>query len=171
MRSNLSIHRLQFVILIGIILAGTFFFYLDRTNQTITNFSFMPLFMADYNIIRIGEIAFVVEIANTPEARERGLSGRKDLGEKQGMLFVFREAGYHGLWMKDMKFAIDVIWISEDFKVVDITRNLSPDTYPRIFEPRKPAKYALETEVLFIDTFSISIGQEVSIPKAMQTSR
>jgi uncharacterized protein len=171
MTSNLFTHRMQFVVLMVMIIAGVFFLYLEYTNQSITNFSFAQLFTADYNIIRIGDVSIQVEVANTPQSREKGLSGRSDLGEKGGLLFVFPKVGYHGIWMKDMRFPIDVIWISEDFVVVDITRNLTPDSYPKVFEPSKPVKYALETEVLFAETFNIRVGQKVSIPEALQDSQ
>ena len=170
MTSNLFTHRLQVFVLILIIIGGLFYMYLSYTNQTITNFSFTKLFTADYNIIRIGEISVQVEVANTEATRTKGLSGRTEIGDG-GLLFVFPEADFHGIWMKDMRFPIDVIWISEDFKVVDISRNLTPDSYPTVYEPKRAVKYALETDVLFAETFNIRVGQEVHIPEAMREVR
>lgn len=171
MTSNLFRHQLQVLVLILIVVIGGFFLYLDRTGQTLDTFSFTRLFTADYNIIRVGEISIEVEVVNTPEMRRRGLSGRSELGSAGGMLFVFPEAGHHGVWMKDMQFAIDIIWIDEHFKVVDLMRNVTPDTYPKVFEPDKPAKYVLETNILFIETFGVAEGRTVHIPKALRESR
>lgn len=171
MSSKFSAHRLQVLILVGIVLVGGFFLYLDRTNQTLSSFSLMQLFTVDFNYVRVGDISLEVEVANNPEARTRGLSGRSEIGDAQGMLFVFPEPGYHGIWMPDMQFPIDVIWVDENFKVVDLTPNLSPSTYPKVFEPQKPVKYVIETDVLFIETFGVAVGQTVHIPEALQESR
>jgi uncharacterized protein len=45
------------------------------------------------------------------------------------MLFSFSQPGYYRFWMKDMKFPIDIIWISPDHKVAGIERDVEPSTY------------------------------------------
>jgi uncharacterized protein len=86
-----------------------------------------------------------VFIADSPREWERGLSGRKSLKSDEGMLFVFPEPTTPAFWMKDMRFAIDIIWLDENKKIVDIERNISPDTYPKKFSPPVPVRYVLET--------------------------
>lgn len=86
-----------------------------------------------------------VEVAATEAAREQGLSGRAGLEAGHGMLFIFPESGLYGFWMKDMKFPIDVVWLDEDKKVIDIARNLQPSSFPQVFYPPVPVKYVLET--------------------------
>ena len=44
----------------------------------------------------------------------KGLSGRDNLADDEGMFFVFEKSDIYPFWMKDMKFAIDIIWIMED---------------------------------------------------------
>lgn len=85
-----------------------------------------------------------LEIAETPEKRALGLSGREALARGSGMLFVFPESGLHGFWMKGMKFPIDIVWLSENYEILGIERNISPETYPKVFYPPSPAKYVLE---------------------------
>ena len=63
------------------------------------------------NELKVGNTAFTVEIASTTIAQARGLSYRADLGENQGMLFVFSRPAIQNFWMKDMNFPIDMIWI------------------------------------------------------------
>ncbi len=94
--------------------------------------------------VRLGDTAFAVEIAATNEARVRGLSGSAPLAEGRGMLFIFDRAGYHSIWMKDMRFALDIIWISRTGSIVHIERNVHPNTYPKKFVSGKSAKYVLE---------------------------
>src|SRR3989344_8940875 len=61
--------------------------------------------------IKIGQKTIFIEIADTQEKQKKGLSGRDNLPEDSGMLFVFKEEGHHQFWMKDMNFSIDIIWI------------------------------------------------------------
>ncbi|OGI72922.1 hypothetical protein A3D42_01605 [Candidatus Nomurabacteria bacterium RIFCSPHIGHO2_02_FULL_41_18] len=102
-----------------------------------------------------------VELARTPEVQARGLSGRESLKENEGMLFVFDNLGRHGFWMKDMNFPIDIIWISEDKKVVYIKKDAKPHSYPEIFAPDEDALYALEVVFGFSDKYGLKEGDSV----------
>ena len=70
-----------------------------------------PLFMK-------GRILVCASVADTPEARQQGLSGRAGLGESEGMLFVFPKDGEYAFWMKDMRFSIDILWLSGNGTIV-----------------------------------------------------
>lgn len=106
-----------------------------------------------------------VDVVDTPEGRARGLSGRERLGPTEGLLFVFEENDYHSFWMKDMLFPIDIIWIDGNFIIVDIKRSVRPDTFPRVFEPKDPARFVIETNANFTDSFGIEVGSFVTFPK------
>ena len=56
-------------------------------------------------------VTFEVEVADTPQQRGQGLSGRPQLAAGNGMLFVYDEAGVRRFWMYDMRFPIDLAWI------------------------------------------------------------
>ena len=99
----------------------------------------------DGPVVRIGNVPIRVEVADTPELRTKGLSGRSSLGATNGMLFIFDKSDYHKIWMKDMHIMIDVMWIDENFTVIDITRGLRPDSYPKTFEPHFPARFVIES--------------------------
>src|SRR6266404_1229193 len=75
--------------------------------------------------LQVGKSIIYVEIANTDQSREQGLSGRDKLTDSQGMLFDFKNTGVTapGFWMKDMKFNLDLIWIREN-QIVGITPNV-----------------------------------------------
>ena len=76
-------------------------------------------------MLKVGDAQFTVEVANTTTTRMRGLSGRDPLKEGEGMLFIFDKPSRYGFWMKDMKFALDFVWVSGD-KVVGVTENVPP---------------------------------------------
>ena len=76
-------------------------------------------------------------------------------------IFVFDKSYKYSFWMKDMLFPIDIIWIGEDFSVVDITENAEPNSYPNLFTPREEALYVLEVNAGFSNEKGLKIGDKV----------
>lgn len=97
--------------------------------------------------VKINSKIIAVEIADTPEERRLGLSGRENLKPDTGLLFVFDEPGYHTFWMKDMNFPIDIFWLDENYQIVDSWLNATPESYPETRTSKQLAKYVLETNV------------------------
>jgi len=64
----------------------------------------------DKKTMRVGETELIVEIADTDILRAKGLSGRKNLNENSGMLFVYDKPEIRRFWMNDMYFDLDVLW-------------------------------------------------------------
>ena len=103
-----------------------------------------------------------IELADTAKKRQLGLSGRKSISENDGMLFVFASSSKNNcFWMKDMNFAIDMVWLDDQKKVVTITQNVGPETYPKSFCPDSPAKYGLELKSGNSNTKGITTGVEL----------
>lgn len=94
--------------------------------------------------VRVGDKTFDVTVVDTPEVLIRGLSGSDPLAENEGMLFVFDRDGTHPIWMKEMRFSLDIVWISRFGAIVHVERNVHPDTYPQAFASSRPARYVLE---------------------------
>ena len=111
----------------------------------------------------IGEKKYILAVADTPETRQQGLSGKEQLPENRGLLFIFEKADIYGIWMKDMKFAIDILWLDKDFKIVGLKKNALPELYPEIYNPQNPALYVLETNTGFIDEHKLSMGSTLTI--------
>ena len=103
----------------------------------------------------------LVTIADDPAERAQGLSGRPLLNENEGMLFVFEQPAVYSIHMKDMRFAIDVVWIDQDKEVLGVTRDLRPDTYPTLFSAPAPIMYALEVNSGWVDRQRIQMGDAV----------
>lgn len=95
-------------------------------------------------LLTIGHARVWVEIADTPAAITQGLSGREKLPDDQGMLFMFERPGIYSFWMKDMHFPIDIVWIDADWRVVDISSQVDPATFPERFAPKESVQYVLE---------------------------
>ena len=152
--------RLQIAVVLLLIPIGFLYWYSETRD-----ISFRNLLTPGTPIVHIGDITHRVEIANNDEERVKGLSGRTDLENVDGMLFVFPDTAFHSIWMKDMLFPIDIIWIGEDLTIINIEKNVSPDSYPRNFRPDRPARYAIETKVHYSDTFGIRPGQVIILPQ------
>ncbi len=100
---------------------------------------YIPVFFPDGSKI-------MAELAMTEEERQRGLMFREDLGENQGMLFLFSEEGIYPFWMKNMKFSIDILWLDKEKRVVHIEAEVPPcprDPCPS-YAPAQEALYVLE---------------------------
>lgn len=113
--------------------------------------------------ININGTPILVTIVADAESRKNGLSNREPLREHEGMLFIFDEVGQHGIWMKDMKFSIDIIWFNEEGEVIHYVENVSPDTYPQVFDAPLKSKYVLETLAGFVEREEVTLGQKVDL--------
>lgn len=142
-----------FLVLGLIIIFGSVFLFFER--QTVNE--------NETKVIKIGDTSIKVEVADTSETRTKGLSGKEILKDGTGMLFVFDSSAQYGFWMKDMNFAIDIVWIDENRRVIGIEKRVSPETFPQIFYPNQAIKYVLELPAGFTDKYRIDIGQYVTI--------
>ena len=118
----------------------------------------------DFNNIKYVEIAgqrVGVDLATNSVTQELGLSGRNELKENEGMLFVFDKIDKYTFWMKDMNFPIDMIWLSQDQKIVYIKKDARPELYPEKYTPNDNAKYVLEVTSGFSDKNNLKIGDSV----------
>lgn len=66
-----------------------------------------------------------VEIARTSERRSSGLSGRSQIGA-DAFLLIWPTADAHPVWMADMRFALDLVWLDAERRVLAIEANAQP---------------------------------------------
>lgn len=122
-------------------------------------------FVRDDLTILMPKGALQVEVANTNASRELGLSGRKEMCDDEGLLFVFDVPGKYGFWMKDMNFPIDIIWINQNGIVVNIERDVSPESYKekKTFINQSEASYVLEINAGMAEKFGLYLGSKVKM--------
>ena len=114
--------------------------------------------------VTVGNAKIQIEIANTQNLRAKGLSGRTSLEENSGMLFIFDAQNVTPVfWMKDMLIPIDIIWINSKGSAVQINKNVSPATFPKIFYPPSDIKYVLEISAGWSDKNKIKIGDAIVV--------
>ena len=113
--------------------------------------------------IIIGNVAVKIEVATSPTEKQKGLSGRNFMQKNSGMLFIFSQPDFYPFWMKDMKFPIDIIWLDENLRIINIEKNITPDSFPKKFTPQLPAKYALEVNGGWSDKNKIKEGVNIKV--------
>ena len=110
--------------------------------------------------IKLKDKVLFVEIADTPKKRQTGLSYRTSLSPFDGMLFVFDEPGSISIWMKDMRFPLDIVWFNADNEIIDIAARALPEgSQPqKIFTGKGTAKHVLEVPAGLSDTYQLHTG-------------
>jgi len=95
--------------------------------------------------LSLGQSSYEIELARTPQQRQRGLMHRQHLSPRQGMLLVYPQAGDHRIWMKNMRIPLRVYWIDESFIVVSVQR-LQPcsETPCPVYSAPGDTRYVLE---------------------------
>jgi uncharacterized membrane protein (UPF0127 family) len=86
------------------------------------------------------------EVMVKDEDRAMGLMFRPSLPLDRGMLFVFEDSDFHGIWMKNCRFPIDILWLDEEKNVVHVAEAVPPckaDPCP-VYNPMRRAAYVVE---------------------------
>lgn len=115
--------------------------------------------------ILIGSTTVQASLADSLPERIKGLSDTPYLPDGIVKLFAFGAEGEHSIWMKDMNYPIDIIWVEKGGAIVHIKQNIEPQTYPESFASPKPAWYVIETPAGFVAQSGIFVGDEVVVPE------
>ncbi len=118
--------------------------------------------------LSIGTTEIPVEVVSSPADINKGLARRRSLEASHGMLFLFDHNAQFKFWMRGMRFPIDILWIGEDLRIVDMTENTPIVPFlkrafarPVFYSPSTPARYVLEVNAYFCKTHGIKIGDAV----------
>lgn len=119
---------------------------------------------ANSNIVKaqIGGINYSLELVNTDLTRQKGLSGKPKLELNTGMLFDFKQDGYWQIWMKDMNFAIDILWLNNQKQIVGIKQDALPQNYPETYGAEKQSRYVIELPAGSVKERNIKIGDTLN---------
>lgn len=116
--------------------------------------------------LKSGDKTYTLEIADTPEKREKGLSERNSLAENRGMIFTFEKPDYHAFWMKGMKFPIDIIFLDGN-KVITFYTDVPPPTDASedlmLYQPDEPSNRVIELNAGEAEKAKIKPGQTLNV--------
>lgn len=110
------------------------------------------------------EVQVQVEIAETLEAKVRGLMGRTSLAQGAGMVFLESEPTTTGFWMKDTLIPLSVAFWDEErriFRILDMEP--CPEEPCPTYEPKGAWVGALEVNQGFFDSQGVEVGDRVEL--------
>ena len=90
---------------------------------------------------------YTVELADTPELRERGLMFRRDMPADAGMLFIHDNEEPLAYWMKNTYIPLDILYFDSKLRLISAQLGVPPcGDQPRCptFASAGPAQYVLE---------------------------
>lgn len=115
--------------------------------------------------VEINDLKVRAQVAESFREKISGLSGRQEMPEQEGMFFIFHNPGRHSFWMRNMSFPLDIIWFNENLEVVEIKKNVQPDSFPQVYQSDDSAKYVLEINAGLSDRYNIRRGDKCSLEK------
>lgn len=108
-------------------------------------------------------------VAKNAYQLEKGLGGRESLAPYEAMIFPFSIPARYAFVMRDMKFAIDIVWLNAG-EVVDIAPSVPPE--PGVDEnqlkrylPRSAANMVIELPAGWAQAHGLVIGDRLAVPE------
>jgi len=103
-------------------------------------------------------------LADTADRRAAGLSNR-DAVPHDGMLLQWDAPGRHPIWMSEMRFALDIVWLDADGRVVSVLADVPPCTAAPcpLYEPAgsEASTAVLELPAGKAATYGLTVGAVV----------
>ncbi len=163
MIKTLSTRKFLSIVLCLAITLGLVFFLItfdNSSSQIVINYESIK------SEIKVGEVLLKVEISDEVNEWRQGLSGREKLSEVDpAMLFIFPSSAPREFWMKDMKFALDFLWINQN-KIVEIDENIPPPSSsapePARVRPLESVDMVLEVPAGWVAQNQVKVGDVVT---------
>lgn len=145
---------LLFSVIVAIAAGVAVIIFFANNNQTESRYN---------ETITIGDTAYYADIARTVAELEHGLSNSQQIAADQAMLFIFPTMSKWGIWMKDMNYSIDILWLDDAKKVQHIVTDAQPVSYPEIsFYPPTEVRYVIELKSGTVKDKRITIGTQAA---------
>lgn len=109
--------------------------------------------------VHLGGGVYQLWVAKDETSRTLGLSGVTELKPNGGLLMAYDTDEKWGIWMKNMKIPIDIIWLDSEKKVVYIVKDASPELDTSVtYTPKDPARYVIELPAGGAQQAGIKVG-------------
>jgi uncharacterized membrane protein (UPF0127 family) len=105
-----------------------------------------------------------VDVAETAEARQKGLMGVETLPADEGMAFVFDEPTHSTFWMKDTLIPLSIAFVDENDRVIGV-RDMQPceaDPCPT-YGIDEPYVLAIEANLGWFDEAGVEVGDHAEL--------
>ena len=109
-------------------------------------------------------VVLKVELARTQAERQQGLMGRRSLGAKAGMVFLYSEPHRGGYWMKDTLIPLDIAFADARGKILRIFTMQPCRRDPcRIYDPRVVYRSVLEVNAGSFRRWRVRPGDRITV--------
>ena len=105
-------------------------------------------------------VSITMEIADTPEARIKGLMERWSLPELHGMLFIFDYPEMQRFWMHNTPLSLDMIFVDENRRILNTAESTTPMS-KQTYGSKGSAKYVVEVRAGFSKRHGIEEGMSI----------
>ena len=105
-------------------------------------------------------VSITVEVADTPEARVKGLMERWSLPEFHGMLFIFDVSEVQRFWMYNTPLSLDMIFVDENRRILNIAESTTPMS-KQTYSSSGPARYVVEVRAGFSKRHGVEEGMRI----------
>ncbi len=81
----------------------------------------LPAQLVDFatDLVKLDGVELLVAVADSSQSRQQGLMNVEDIGDLDGMLFVFDSDASSGFWMKNTLIPLDIAFFDVDGEFVD----------------------------------------------------
>lgn len=119
--------------------------------------------------VTLKDVPLQALVAKNTYQLEKGLGGRKSLAPYDAMIFPFSLPGRYAFVMRDMQFAIDIVWLNAG-EVVDIAPSVPPEPgvsedQLRRYLPRSAATMVVELPAGWAQAHGLAIGDRLTVPE------
>lgn len=112
--------------------------------------------------IKVGNTNLYLELALTANTREKGLMHRDQLGDKEGMLFVFEQPQPMRFWMKNTRIPLDIGYFSPDGRLKEVHRG-QPFDLSGMPSRSKSLQFVIELNAGEYQKLGIRIGDRIDV--------
>jgi uncharacterized membrane protein (UPF0127 family) len=104
------------------------------------------------------------QVADTPERRQQGLSGRSHLPRDAGMVFLFFRDSTASFYMRDTVVPLSIAFFDVHGKILDI-EDMDPcrREHCKLFSPGVPYRGALEVNQGAFSDWGVEVGDVVHV--------
>ena len=122
----------------------------------------------------MGGACFEAEVADTPDTRFRGLSGREALAPGTAMWFDLGGSYVAAFVMREMRFPLDIVWVeqtADGLRVAGVERNAppappgTPEDELTLYRSPGSVRYVLEVNAGAAAAHRIGMGNAVSVSR------
>lgn len=128
-----------------------------------------PTSVEDYNSRQVtlpnGKVILAEQMIQSVDTA-RGMMFRDSLAPDRGMLFYHAQAGKYAYWMYQVRIPLDIIWMDDNGRIVEISADTPPCTTVASQCPNygghETARYVLELAGGMAKKYGLKIGDRLS---------